>query len=159
MFLIRAVASCASLFAFLSGSVAFAEPVRPVRGAVIVAQTSPGDARLIWDATDYVTQLVAEKIAGDRGVRAIEATALRALAEKGKTLSATMLTLSVTYAKTGAVSPVYRSATFAGFEPLVTIAAKRAALAEHAAAWSAQLANGTIPRGVTVSVTGKLPPA
>ena len=85
--------------------------------------------------------------------------ALRALAEKGKSLSAPALTLKVTYAKTGAVSPVYRSVTFAGFEPVVTISAKRAALAKHADAWSTQLANGTIPKELHVSVTGKLPPA
>jgi len=157
MLLLRTIAACASAFVALSGS-AYAEPVRPISGAIIVAQTSPAGARLIWDATEYVTQLVADKLGGDAGVHAIEATALRALAEKGKALSATTLTLSVTYAKTGAVSPVYGSATFAGFEPLLTIAVKRGPLVEHAAAWSAQLANGTLPRGVTVSVTGKLPP-
>jgi Flp pilus assembly protein TadD len=157
MFSLRTVASCASLFALLAG-IASAQPVRPMSGALVVAQTSPAGARLIWDATTYVTDLVSEKIGGDPGIRAIEATALRALAEKSKSLSATTLTLSVTYAKTGAVSPVYGSVTFAGFEPVVTIVAKRAGLAAHAAAWSTQLANGTVPRGVTVSVTGTLPP-
>lgn len=155
---VRAVAPYAGAFVLLSGAFALAEPVRPVTGPVIVARESAGEARLIWDATAYVTQLVSEKIGGERGLHALEATALRALAEKGKTLAATTLTLSVTYAKSGAVSPVYGSATFAGFEPVVTIAVKRAALAQHAAAWSEQLANGTVPRGLTVSVTGQLPP-
>ena len=157
MVALRAAASCASLFTILAGS-AFAQPIRPMSGALVVAQTSPTGARLIWDATTYVSDLVTEKIGGDSGMRAIEATALRALADKGKTLSVATLTLSVTYAKTGAVSPVYGSATFAGFEPVLTIVAKRADLAAHAAAWSAQLAIGSIPRGVSVSVTGKLPP-
>lgn len=157
MFALRATASCACLFALLAGST-LAQPVRPISGALVVAQTNPAGARLIWDATSYVTELVTEKTGGEQGMRAIEATALLALADKSKTLSGATLTLSVTYAKTGAVSPVYGSATFAGFEPLLTIVVKRALLAAHAAAWSAQLANGTIPRGVTVSVTGKLPP-
>ena len=157
MFALRAAASCACLFAVLPGST-LAQPVRPISGALVVAQTNPAGARLIWDATSYVTDLVTQKMGGDPGMRAIEATALLALADKSKSLSATTLTLSVTYAKTGAVSPVYGSATFAGFEPVVTIVAKRAALNQHAAAWSAQLANGTVPRGVTVSVTGQLPP-
>jgi hypothetical protein len=158
MLRVRAVAPYAGAIVLLSAALALAEPVRPLNGPVIVARESAGDARLIWDATAYVTQLVSEKIGGERGLHALEATALRALAEKGKSLPATTLTLSVTYAKTGAVSPVYGSATFAGFEPVVTIVAKRAALARHAAAWSAQLANGTVPPGVTVSVTGQLPP-
>jgi hypothetical protein len=135
-----------------------APAVRPVSGAVIVTRTSPAEAGLMWDATPYVTQLVNEKITDEPGMRALEATALRALADKGKGLAASMLTLKVTYARTGAVSPAYRSVTFEGFESVVTIGAQRAALARNAAVWSAQLANGTIPKGVRISVTGKLPP-
>ena len=149
--------SCVLLCAVIAR--ADAPAIRPVSGAVIVTRTSPAEAGLIWDATTYVTQLVSEKITDERGMRAIEATALRALADKGKGLAATSLTLKVTYAKTGAVSPVYGNVTFAGFESVVTIAAKRAALAQHAGTWSEQLANGTIPKGVRISVTGKLPPS
>jgi hypothetical protein len=157
----RAVVSAAFSFVLLcAGSVrADAPTIRPVSGAVIVTRTTPAEAGLLWDATPYVTQLVSENITDERGMRAIEATAVRALAEKGKSLAAPALTLKVTYARTGAVSPVYRSVTFAGFEPVVTIGAKRAALAKHADAWSIQLANGTIPKELHVSVTGKLPPA
>lgn len=142
----------------LVGSVASAGPLPPMAGTVIVAQTTADGAHVIWDATPYVAQLVSDKVGGEAGMRAVEATALQALAEKSKDLSGTTLTLSVTYARTGAVSPVYKTATFAGFEQLLTIVAKRSALAEHAAAWKTQLAKGTVPRGLTVSVTGKLPP-
>ena len=161
MFRNQSVAPLACAFVFLCAGVvrADAQEVRPVSGAVIVTRTNAAEAGLIWDATPYVTQLVSENLTDERGMRALEATALRALAEKGKGLAATSLTLKVTYAKTGAVSPVYRSATFAGFESVVTIAAKRAALAQHAGAWSADLANGMIPKGVRIAVTGKLPPA
>jgi|ERR1700681_1213743 hypothetical protein len=161
MFRSRAVVSGAFSCVLLGAVIARADApaIRPVSGAVIVTRTSPAEAGLIWDATAYVTQLVSEKITDERGMRAIEATALRALADKGKGLAATSLTLKVTYAKTGAVSPVYGNVTFAGFESVVTIAAKRAALAQHASAWSTDLANGTIPKGVRISVTGKLPPS
>ena len=113
---------------------------------------------MLWDATPYVTQLVSEKLTDERGMRALEATALRALADKSKDVAAPALTLKVTYAKTGAVSPVYGNATFAGFESVVTIAAKRAALAQHAGAWSARARERHDPQGVHVAVTGKLPP-
>ena len=157
----RAVVSAAFSFVLICAGSARADApaVRPVIGAVIVTRTTPAEATVLWDATSYVAQLVSEQITDERGMRAIEATGLRALAEKGKGLAAPALTLKVTYAKTGAVSPVYRSETFAGFEPVVTIFAKRVALEQHADAWSTQLANGTIPKGVRVSVTGKLPPA
>jgi hypothetical protein len=155
------IASCLGAFGLLLAAAAFAEQVeiRPLTGAMIVTRTTPADATLMWDATRYVTVLVNDKLTDERGMRAIEATALRALAEKGKTLTASSLTLKVTYARTGAVSPLYRSVTFAGFEPVMTIAAKNADLAKHAGAWSEQLASGVVPTGVTVSITGKLPPA
>jgi hypothetical protein len=157
----RVAVSAVCFLAVMCGGLAFADPpaVRPVAGAVIVTRTSPTEASLLWDATLYVTQLVNEKTTDDRGMHAIEATALRALAEKGKTLKARTLTLKVTYAKTGAVSPVYGSATFAGFEPVLTLSARRAEAVQHADAWSAELAKGTVPKGVTVDVTGKLPPS
>jgi hypothetical protein len=161
MFRNRAVVSAAFSFVLLAAGIARADApeVRPVSGAVIVTRTTPAEAGVLWDATPYVTQLVSEQLTDERGMRAVEATALRALAEKSKSLAAPALTLKVSYARTGAVSPVYRSVTFAGFEPLVTIAVKRTALAQHAGAWSAQLASGTIPKGVRITVTGKLPPA
>lgn len=157
----RAVISAAvsSVLLCAAGARADAPEIRPVSGAVIVTRTTPAEAGLLWDATPFVTQLVSEQLTDERGMRALEATALSALAEKGKSLAAPALTLKVTYARTGEVSPVYKSVTFAGFEPLLTIGAKRAALAQHAGAWSAQLAKGTIPQGLRVSVTGKLPPA
>jgi hypothetical protein len=160
MFRNRAVVSAAFSCVLLGAVIARADApeIRPVTGAVIVTRSTPAEAGLIWDATAYVTQLVHEKITDERGMRALEATALRALADKGKDLSAPSLTLKVTYAKTGAVSPVYGNVTFAGFEPVVTIAAKRAALVQHASAWSTDLANGIVPKGVRVAVTGKLPP-
>lgn len=160
MLALRVIASGAGSFLLLCG-LALADPaaVRPVAGAVIVTRTTPAEASLLWDATPYVTQLVSDKLTDEHGLHALEATALRALADKGKTLAAPALTLKVTYAKTGAVSPVYGGATFAGFEPVLTLSAKRAALAKNAAAWSSQLADGKVPAGVIVSVTGKLPPA
>ena len=161
MFRHRVLVLIAGSFGLLCGGMARADApvaVRPLSGAVIVTRTTPADAALIWDATPYVTQLVSERMTDERGMRALEATALRALADKGKTLGVATLTLKVTYARTGAVSPVYGGVTFDGFESVVTIVAARAALARNAGAWSGQLANGTVPKGVRVSVTGKLPP-
>ncbi|MDQ6925476.1 MAG: hypothetical protein M3154_04475, partial [Candidatus Eremiobacteraeota bacterium] len=133
----RVFVSIAGSFGLLCCGMASADvpvAVRPVSGAVIVTRTTPAEAGLMWDATPYVTQLVSEKITDERGMRALEATALRALADKGKALGVATLTLKVTYARTGAVSPVYKSVTFDGFESVMTIGAARAALARNATA-------------------------
>jgi len=143
----------------LAGIADDAPAVRPASGAVIMAKASGDSTLFIWDATPYVTQLVSDKMLGDDGLHAIEATAIQALADKVKKASTAAVTVRELYSKTGAVSPVYGSPTFAGVERVVTIGAQRAALEKNAEAWSASLAKGTIPQGVTIDISGKLPPA
>ena len=133
--------------------------VRPVSGAVIMARASGGSTLFIWDATAYVTQLVADKMLGDDGIHAIEASAIQALSEKSKNAATPAVSLRVLYSKTGAVSPVYGSPTFAGVERVMTISVKRDALEKNATAWSAALGSGKTPDGVTIEVSGSLPPA
>jgi hypothetical protein len=132
---------------------------RPVSGAVIMAKATSTSTLFIWDATPYVTQLVADKVLGDDGLHAIEASAIQALADKAKKVTTAALTLRVLYSKTGAVSPVYGAPTFAGIERVMTISVERTALAKNADAWSTTLGKGTTPDGVKIDVSGQLPPA
>ena len=134
--------------------------IRPLAGPVIVARSTSGEAMLLWDATSYVSQLVSEKLTGESGMRALEATAIHALNEKAKVLSSSRLSLKVTYSKTGSVSPVYGSATFEGVESVLSITVARAALTEHADTWVSEAAHGDAisPSGLAIAVLGKLPP-
>ena len=131
---------------------------RPVTGTVVMARSANGSTLFIWEATPFVAQLVTDKLLGDDGLHALEATAILALAEKAKKASTPAVVLRVTYARTGAVSPVYGTPTFEGVERVVTLSAQRATLEKNADAWSSAFATGATPRGVTVEVTGKLPP-
>jgi hypothetical protein len=132
---------------------------RPVSGAVIMAKATSASTLFIWDATPYVTQLVADKMLGDDGLHALEASAIQALAGKAKKATTVALTLRVLYTKTGAVSPVYGAPTFAGIERVLTISVERTALAKDADAWSTSLGKGTTPDGVKIDISGQLPPA
>jgi len=132
--------------------------LRPLIGSVVLARNTNKRALFIWDATQYVIQLRSDKIFGDDALHAIEATAATALADKSKILKSTSVALRITYARTGAVSPVYGSPTFAGIEAVLTLSADRAALGQHGPEWATSLARGTVPAGVAVDITGTLPP-
>jgi len=144
--------------ATLCTAIAAAQSVRPVQGSVILARA--GSAALyIWNATPYVAQLVSDKRLGDGGLNELEATALSILTERAKAAASDTLTVRVFYEKSGAVSPAYGSATFEGMEQLLTLSAERKALGESGSHWSAELLGGKTPTGLSVSVTGALPPA
>jgi hypothetical protein len=145
------------LMSFLSAP-ALADAVRSIQGNVIMARA--GDAPLfVWNATPYVGQLVNDKVLGDAGMRALEATALNALAQKARALDQKTVGMRVIYEKTGAVSPLYQTATFEGMEDVVTLTADRKALEAGLSAWTSQIQAGATPKGLTLAVTGKLPPA
>ena len=131
--------------------------LRPVQGQVILARTG-SSALYIWDATPYVAQLVADGDLGSDGMRALEATALRALADRAKGSSADSVALRVVFQKSGAVSPVYGTATFEGMEEVMTLKAERKPLLAAATAWIEDLLHGKPASGLAIDVTGKLPP-
>lgn len=131
--------------------------VRPFRGNVILARDG-AQAIYLWDATAYVTQLVSDRKLGESGLRALEASAVLALRNKAVSSHAQVVTLQVFYSKTGAVSPVYQTATFTGVEPVCTVTAKPADLVRSGALWARNVADGRLPKRLSIRATGKLPP-
>ena len=120
------------------------------------------DALVLWDATAVVTQIVSDKATdADANVR-LERGALKALAETAPSLAdAKTITVRVIYAKTGAVSPVYGAATFAGVERYATLEISGADARSDAGKWKEAAAAGTagpFPKSITFTVTGVLPP-
>jgi hypothetical protein len=91
-------------------------------GNVIVARPS-GAALLIWDASSDVTAIVSNKTPDAAANAMLERDAARVLATSLDKIdrAATTITVRVIYQKTGAVSPVYGSATFAGVERYATL--------------------------------------
>lgn len=135
---------------------ALASDVRPLDGAFVLARTGVS-ASYLWNATPFVAKLVADKVLGDAGMRAIEATAIDTLAERAVRSSAKTLVLKVVYERTGSVSAVYGTPTFAGLENVLTLSADRAALLKNRAVWTKAVQDGSAAKGLAVSVTGKLP--
>lgn len=141
----------------LCAGLTLAAAVRPMQGAFILARVGP-QSTYVWDASQYIAQLVTDKQLDDQGMHALEATAVGELAVQAKSSSARTLAVTIIYQRTGAVSPVYNVATFTGVEKLCTIAVTRADVAENGAAWSNEIADGHVPHDVAIKVTGKLPP-
>ncbi len=131
--------------------------VPPLHGSVILARS--GDESLfLWDASPYVAQLVENRQTGPEGLHLIEATAITELAKRARTSRASYLTMKVLYVRTGAVSKVYGSPTFAGAEDVVHLGASRRDLLKYGPAWASELARGQPARGVTLEIKGSLPP-
>jgi hypothetical protein len=128
----------------------------------VIARLGP-DALVLWDATTVVAQIVSDKATdADANVR-LEHGALAALAETAPSLAdAKTITVRVIYAKTGAVSPVYGAATFAGVERYATLEISGADARSDAGKWKEAAAAagpaGLFPKSVTFTVTGVLPP-
>jgi hypothetical protein len=128
-------------------------------GPVVLTRVH-GEPTAIWDSTSDLAAIVATKPSAEDVLRRLEADALTVLVHKAKSLKGDekALTVQVIYQRSGAVSPTYQTATFLGVEHLFTLKAVVAEAETNAAAWSAQLKAGKIPAGVTINVTGKLPP-
>jgi len=141
----------------LSTGPLLAAAVRPMQGAFILARTGP-QSTYLWDASQYVAQLVGDKQLGEQGIQALEATAVGELAVQAKASSSQTLAVSIIYQRTGAVSPVYNVATFTGVEKVCTIVVPRADVVKNGSAWANEIADGHVPRDVAITITGKLPP-
>ncbi len=131
--------------------------IRPIQGAFILARSGP-QSTYLWDASQYVLQLVSDKQLGDQGMQALEATAVGELAVRAKSSSAQTLALSIVYQRTGAMNPAYGVATFNGVEKVCTIVVARADVAKNGLMWAEEIADGHVPHAVAIKITGQLPP-
>jgi hypothetical protein len=134
-----------------------APQIRPLQGTLTEARSTAQWSLFIWNATPYVAQLVKDQ-PGNQRLGELEATALRALIAKARASKSRLLTLRVLYDRTGAVNPIYNSPVYAGTERVLTMSALRSALQHGARLWLAQMTRAVIPKGLTITVTGKLPP-
>jgi len=136
----------------------FALPALAYLGTVVVAKTGPAPL-LLWDATTLITQVVQNKQPREAALRDLESQAMQILGQHARGLKhVKFLTIRVLYQKTGAVSPIYGTATFEGVERVFELTAFSKDARAHAKELADAIARGTIPRGVRLSVTGALPP-
>ena len=158
----RTLAVAACCLAVLGGPprFAFAGPpaVRPMQGHVVEARATSASTLFLWDATPYVITLVHDRVLGNAGLRAIQATAATVLAQRAKTARSRDVVLRILYQKTGAVNPAYGAPTFEGVEVVAVLSARAKEVVRNGAAWAAQLAKGHAPKGLTVQILGRLPP-
>jgi hypothetical protein len=120
------IARSASVVALVSALVAnaiaaSADTAKPA-GNAIVARPA-GAALVIWDASNDIASIVTNKTPDARANALLERDAARVLAEELPHIdkAATSIAVRVIYQKTGAVSPVYGAATFAGVERYATL--------------------------------------
>ncbi len=127
-------------------------------GNVIVARPA-GDALLIWDASADVAAIVANKTSDAEAKTLLERDAASALAASlSKVASdASSIALRLIYQKTGAVSPVYGSATFAGVERYATLRISGKDARSDRDRWRELAAAKPLPPWFAFDVTGELP--
>jgi hypothetical protein len=141
-----------------AGTFATATPIRPMQGHVVEARATAASTLFLWDATPYVIALVHDRVLGNAGLRAIQATGATALAQRAKAARSRNVVLRILYQKTGAVNPAYGAPTFEGVEVVAVLSAPAKQAVRNGPAWAAQLAQGRTPKGLTVQILGRLPP-
>ena len=128
------------------------------QGTAVVAKAS-GDALVIWDAAAMLKDLRARKTSDADTLRALEAAAAAVLANKAPALaSAQTVAVRVVYPRSAEFNPKYGVEVVSSVERLMTLKASRDAIVANGRAWPATLRSGGSPSGLTVTVTGKLPP-
>ena len=129
-----------------------------VPGHAIVARTAP-DALVIWDATADVTSIVKDKVSDTDAASRLERDALRVLASTADRLKrAKTVTVRVIYNKTGDVSPVYGSPTFAGVERFANLTVDAADVSGDKDKWRDLSDKAPVPAWVAFKIVGSLPP-
>ena len=150
------LASALVVFLALPAAVSAAVPDK-VEGNVILGRVS-ASALAIWDATDRVAALEAQKKPADEITRTLESeSAVAARSMASSVAQAKTITVRITYRRIGAISPAYGTATFQGVERFANVTYPTADLAGKASGYYDALAKGDTPVGVKVDVTGKLP--
>ena len=140
-------------FCALGAQVALAD-----QGMIVVAKGGASPL-LLWDATPLVTTIVSNKQPRPVAMRDLESQAMQILGERVRALPrAKMLTIRMIYQKTGAVSPIYGTATFEGIERVFELTAPANDARSRPKQLADELARGSVPAGVRLDVSGKLPP-
>jgi hypothetical protein len=145
------------MFAGCISGPALAEGSKPA-GNVIVARPA-GNALLIWDASADVAAIVANKNSDADAKTLLERDAARVLASSLSKIdaSASSVAVRVIYNKTGAVSPLYGSATFAGVERYATLHMAGKDAQSDRDRWREVPDGGPLPGWLAFDVTGELP--
>lgn len=126
------------------------------KGNIIMAKAPP-HVLLIWNAEPRITDLAAERILGNRGLQMIESDAVNILAARAPSLEAKSIALQVVYERFGAENPAYGGPTLSRVEHLMTLLAAPGDITRNATQWSKDIAAGTAPKGLSITITGKLP--
>jgi len=156
---VRALSAEIVLFlSLLSTPLASQHTPRPIEGHVIEARANSAETLYLWDATPYVIHLVHDHLVGTSGMRALEQTAIVALCNRAKAVRSHNVTMRALYQRVGAVDPAYGTPTFAGVERVFTLRASREDASTRAAKWLSAVNGGTVPSGLHIEITGKLPP-
>jgi hypothetical protein len=125
---------------------------------VVIANTG-ASAVLIWNASPIVTKIVADGVSDTVANDRLERAALRAVAPDIPALPrAKTISVRILYDKTGDVSPVYGSPTFAGVERYATLTCDAAHARASAAQWKGLRDTDALPAWLTLTVVGTLPP-
>jgi hypothetical protein len=155
------VAACAVAVAssFLSVAAAVRADVSQVPGHVVLARTEE-DALAIWDSTPEVAAIVNDKVSDADAKARLELDALRVLAQVQPKISsnAKTITIRVIYSKSGEVSKVYGTPTFAGVERYANLKVKAADAASDRDKWKELGDKAAPPAWVDFEVVGELPP-
>jgi hypothetical protein len=128
-------------------------------GNAVLAKPA-GKALAIWDASPLVATIVKNKIADDVANAMLERDALHVLATMTPLIDkgSTAITVRVTYAMTGAVSPNYGHVPFAGIETYATLTAPASNALADRDGWKELGPKDAIPEWFAFNVVGLLPP-
>ncbi len=128
-------------------------------GKVVIARASE-DATVLYDATPEVAAIVRDKLGDDTANARLEHDALRVLAKVASELSGSRsITVRITYAQSGDVSPVYGTPTFVGIERYANLRMSTADASTDRDMWKEKTAaNVAAPSWTSFIVVGKLPP-
>ena len=125
---------------------------------VVIANVGPA-AVLIWNASPFVAQLVANRVPDAAANDRLEHAALRAIATDVRLLTrAKTITVRILYDKTGDVSPIYGSATFAGVERYANYSFPAPLARANANRWKSLRDADALPPWGALRVIGTLPP-
>jgi outer membrane receptor protein involved in Fe transport len=123
----------------------------------VVARAS-GSATVLYDATKQVSEIVRDKLDDEAADRRLQHEALRVLASVTPELpDAQTITIRITYAQSGEVSPVYGTPTFAGIERYANMSASAVDAKSDRDRWKEGVP-GALPSWISFTVVGKLPP-
>jgi len=126
-----------------------------VPGTVVLARAT-GEAVALYDASPEVAAVVRERM-GDTAARGrLAKDALRVLAKEIPDVSqARSVVVRVTYTRSGDVSPVYGTPTFAGIERYANLKARISDVRGDKSDWARST---KLPKWAKFEVVGKLPP-